>query len=131
MRTYNKKGRLPASISQPSTPTLFAEADFVKQLQQQRNKLAQVQEDQLQTAKPQDSRTEMLSAIKSHNFNLRKMTLSFHPGKDGAASPLPKVEETPAQLNVATIMEKAKLRRIAMEGSDEEDDSDVSEDDDW
>ena len=118
---------LPA---EPSTPTLFAEEDFVKQLQQQRNKLAQVQEDQLQTAKPQDSRTEMLSAIKSHTFNLRKMTLSFHPGKDGAASPLPKVEETPAQLNVATIMEKAKLRRIAMEGSDEEDDSDVS-DDDW
>ena len=87
-----------------------------------------------------EPRDDMLNKIKGGQFALRKMTRSFNPKglnkiKETKLESLE--EEVPEEkdntmMTVAAIYEKAKARRLAMEGTDSEEDDDYdSEDDDW
>ncbi|QDZ17694.1 hypothetical protein A3770_01p02120 [Chloropicon primus] len=88
-----------------------------------------------------EARDDMLNKIKGGQFALRKMTTSFTPkGLGKPSSTLNVIEEIPEEeekddtmMTVAAIYEKAKARRLAMEGTDSEEDDfeDDSEDDDW
>ena len=88
-----------------------------------------------------EARDDMLNKIKGGQFALRKMTRSFNPKGMGLKTKedlnvieeIPEEEEDKTMLTVASIYEKAKARRLAMEesGSEEDDFDDDSEDDDW
>ena len=87
-----------------------------------------------------EARDDMLNKIKGGQFALRKMTRSFNPkgikvDKVEKLAVLEEIqeeeeEEDKTMLTVAAIYEKAKARRLAMEGSDSEEE-DYESDDDW
>ena len=109
-------------------------ANQIKARQKALNKTPDVA--QTKTLAPRD---DMLNKIKGKKFILRRMTRSYVPkkmnkpgGEDGndKPEPIPEEEDT-SQLTVAAIYEKAKARRLAVEGSDsDEDDEGSFEDDD-
>ena len=110
----------------PATPNLFSEGDFALQLQAQRNKLQEIDETEAAESRPADSRSELMDNIKSQNFKLRRLSINPFDRKTVVARQAAAGLDTSA----AAILEKAKQRRLAMEG--DSDDSDVSDDeDDW
>ena len=108
----------------PATPNLFSERDFALQLQAQRNKLQEIDETEAAESRPADSRSELMDNIKSQNFKLRRLSINPFDRKTVVARQAAAGLDTSA----AAILEKAKQRRLAMEG--DSDDSDVSDDDD-
>ena len=108
----------------PATPSLFSEGDFALQLQAQRNKLQEIDESEVLESRPVDSRSELMDNIKSQNFKLRRLSINPFDRKAVVA----RQAEAGLDTSAAAILEKAKQRRLAMEG--DSDDSDVSDDDD-
>ena len=108
----------------PATPNLFSEGDFALQLQAQRNKLQEIDETEVMESRPVDSRSELMDNIKSQNFKLRRLSINPFDRKAVVA----RQAEAGLDTSAAAILEKAKQRRLAMEG--DSDDSDVSDDDD-
>ena len=92
-----------------------------------------------QAEKTLEPRDDMLDKIKKRQFMLRRMTKSFVPksakaSNEEGAEVMPAIEEEKEgpSLTVAAIYEKAKARRLALEGSCSEDEDDFDdEDDDW
>ena len=112
----------------PAAPNLFSEGDFALQLQAQRNKLQEIDETEVLESRPADSRSELMDNIKSQNFKLRRLSINPFDRKAILAK---QAEAGSGGLNnsAAAILEKAKQRRLALEGDSDE--SDVSDDDDW
>lgn len=111
----------------PAAPNLFSEGDFALQLQAQRSKLQEIDETEVLESRPVDSRSELMDNIKSQNFKLRRLSINPFDRKAILAK---QAEAGSGGLNnsAAAILEKAKQRRLALEGDSDE--SDVSDDDD-
>ena len=105
-----------------------------------REKQKNLQKTPASAPKKVEARDDMLTKIKGGQFALRKMTRSFNPRGNKVGKPVQKLEvlqeipeeEDKTMMTVAAIYEKAKARRLAMEGTDSEEEDDYdSEDDDW
>ena len=85
---------------------------------------AMLDETEVMESRPVDSRSELMDNIKSQNFKLRRLSINPFDRKAVVA----RQAEAGLDTSAAAILEKAKQRRLAMEG--DSDDSDVSDDDD-